>query len=292
MAFYNEIKKLIFSNIQFMQMDKEKDSYYPSIGSVLIRVSNHCTHMKKWEQYFEQNPKLRRCRILSLVFEDNTDTFTQECLFQVSPNIPRIEVDEYVYKIHGDGAFIKPSDIKLIVKALRNMLYGNYFKDPTNKGEYFHWLSFMPDYNNIEITPDGRAIPAGFNGVDYPIEETKLSKYMKQNKTTITEAELKNIIAESIKKVLNEKYNPWQRKETENGVIFPRYDADTAKYRKNVVNQASHLYKQIEYFLQTLSHAYPSGSDSFNRTMGARGEEELEAILEQAKSALESYCRY
>lgn len=28
MAFYNEIKKLIFSNIQFMQMDKEKDSYY------------------------------------------------------------------------------------------------------------------------------------------------------------------------------------------------------------------------------------------------------------------------
>ena len=124
------------------------------------------------------------------------------------------------------------------------------------------------------------------------IRESNTRKDMKQNKTTITEAELKNIIAESIKKVLNEKYNPWQRKETENGVIFPRYDADTAKYRKNVVNQASHLYKQIEYFLQTLSHAYPSGSDSFNRTMGARGEEELEAILEQAKSALESYCKY
>ncbi len=58
---------------------------------------------------------------------------------------------------------------------------------------------------NIETTTNGRAIPAGGHGADYPIEEnnkTNENKTKKKNVIRINEAQLKKIVAESVKKVL------------------------------------------------------------------------------------------
>ena len=80
-----------------------------------------------------------------------------------------------------------------------------------------------------------------------------------KNTVKLNEDALKQIVAESVKKCLNEKYNPWKRVEDEEGEIsFPRYDKDTLPYRNRLIKQSAHLYKQIEFFLQTLEHAYPN----------------------------------
>lgn len=45
---------------------------------------------------------------------------------------------------------------------------------------------------------------------DYPITESKINSNMKQNKKTITEVQLRDIVAESVKRVLNENvYSPY-----------------------------------------------------------------------------------
>lgn len=95
--------------------------------------------------------------------------------------------------------------------------------------------------------------------------------------------------------MLNEKYNPWKRVEDENGVIsYPRYEKDTQPYRDNLMKQATHLYKQIEFFLQTLAHAHPNSPDAktyndFHRSVGgnySQNVQKVEDALEMAKSKL------
>ncbi len=81
-----------------------------------------------------------------------------------------------------------------------------------------------------------------------------------KNTVKLNEDALKQIIAESVKECLNEStYNPWKRVEDEDGeVSWPRFEKDTLPYRNRLIKQAAHLYKQIEFFLQTLEHAYPN----------------------------------
>ena len=68
MAFAREIFQQIKNHIRFQQA--EKDSHYTILGSTIVRISNHCTHMKVWENYFEKHPKYEGMKIVSIVFED------------------------------------------------------------------------------------------------------------------------------------------------------------------------------------------------------------------------------
>lgn len=198
MAYAREIFIAIKQKIRFQQADKEADSHYTVLGNTLVRISNHCTWMKIWDNYLQKNPQDAKRNILSLVFEDGEDTYTEECLFTVTERKKPIRVTEYVFK----SASLSKQDVKMIIGSLQQMMTTNKFNEPTGKGERFDRISVNPDYMNIETTADKRAIPAGGHGMDYSIEESKTNKNMKKNIVKINENTLRKMVAESVKKVL------------------------------------------------------------------------------------------
>ena len=200
MAYAREIFIAIKQKIRFQQADKEVDSHYTVWGNTLVRISNHCTWMKIWDNYLQKNPQDAKRNILSLVFEDGEDTYTEECLFTVTKRKKPIRVTEYVF----NSASLSKQDIKMIIGSLQQMMTTNKFNEPTGKGERFDRISVSPDYMNIETTTDGRAIPAGGHGMDYSIEESKTNKNMKKNVIKLNENTIRKMVAESVKKVLKE----------------------------------------------------------------------------------------
>ena len=156
MAYAREIFIAIKQKIRFQQADKEADSHYTVLGNTLVRISNHCTWMKIWDNYLQKNPQDAIRNILSLVFEDGEDTYTEECLFTVTERKKPIRVTEYVFK----SASLSKQDVKMIIGSLQQMMTTNKFNEPTGKGERFDRISVNPDYMNIETTADRRAIPA------------------------------------------------------------------------------------------------------------------------------------
>ena len=202
MAYAREIFIAIKQKIRFQQADKEADSHYTVLGNTLVRISNHCTWMKIWDNYLQKNPQDAIRNILSLVFEDGEDTYTEECLFTVTERKKPIRVTEYVFK----SASLSKQDVKMIIGSLQQMMTTNKFNEPTGKGDWFDRVSVNPDYMNIETTADRRAIPAGGHGMDYSIEESKTNKNMNKNTLKLNKSQLRNIVAESVKKVLSELY--------------------------------------------------------------------------------------
>ena len=57
MAYAREIFIAIKQKIRFQQADKEADSHYTVLGNTLVRISNHCTWMKIWDNYLQKNPQ-------------------------------------------------------------------------------------------------------------------------------------------------------------------------------------------------------------------------------------------
>lgn len=208
MAFAREIFQQIKNHIRFQQAEKEKDSHYTILGSTLVRISNHCTHMKVWENYFEKNPQYEGMKIVSIVFEDEGSTFTKQCLQLVNRRDNPIVVGEYVYH----SASLSKLEIKSIIKSLQEMDYSNTYKDATKKCLFYPRLSVNPPppYK----VPDKIAQHIGndlfnklrnyreWNGI---INENKQYKNMnKKNTIRLTESELKKVITESVKRVLKE----------------------------------------------------------------------------------------
>lgn len=101
MAFAREIILQILQNIRFRVPNiGEKQSYYTTIGDTLVRVSDHCTWMYVWDNFLENNPKLKGKPIVSIVFEDTGDTFTEDCLLIKRFRRNPIKVNEFVYPLH------------------------------------------------------------------------------------------------------------------------------------------------------------------------------------------------
>ena len=221
MAYAREIFIWIKNVIGFQRADKEVDSHYSVLGNTLVRVSNHCTWMKIWDNYLQKNPQDEKRDILSLVFEDGEDTYTEECLFTISQRKKPIKVTEYVFK----STSLSKQDVKMIIGSLQQMMTTNKFSEPTGKGERFDRISVNPDFMNIETTANGRAIPAGGHGMDYSIEESKTNKNMKKNTIKLNESQLRQIVAESVKKVLKESSEEWGFKEETIDAIREAYNA-------------------------------------------------------------------
>ena len=148
MAYARKIFIAIKQKIRFQQADKEADSHYTVLGNTLVRISNHCTWMKIWDNYLQKNPQDAIRNILSLVFEDGEDTYTEECLFTVTERKKPIRVTEYVFK----SASLSKQDVKMIIGSLQQMMTTNKFNEPTGKGDWFDRVSVNPDYMNIETT--------------------------------------------------------------------------------------------------------------------------------------------
>lgn len=245
MAYAREIFIAIKQKIRFQQADKEADSHYTVLGNTLVRISNHCTWMKIWDNYLQKNPQDAKRNILSLVFEDGEDTYTEECLFTVTERKKPIRVTEYVFK----SASLSKQDVKMIIGSLQQMMTTNKFNEPTGKGERFDRISVNPDYMNIETTADRRAIPAGGHGMDYSIEESKTNKNMKKNIIKINENTLRKMVAESVKKVLKETEldydmdnfsGRWSR-----GPRYNIYIGDTLMYRDVPEETADRVWDEV-----------------------------------------------
>lgn len=182
MAFSREIIIGILQNVRFRIPKQEKNSYYTTIGNTLVRISNHCTWMYVWDNYLEQNPKCKGMNIVSLVFEDNGNTFSNDCLVLKRVRNRPIKVGEYVFSLYGDGQFISRMDINTIINDLRRLQQSKDYTDSTGKSNYCLRISVNPTNNK---------------------NKQYKSNNMKQT-IKLTENELRNMIKRAIKESINE----------------------------------------------------------------------------------------
>ena len=186
MAFAREIIKKVLENVRFrVPTTEEKNSYYTQIGNTLVRISNHCTRLYVWDDMLEKNPKWKGLPIVSIVFEDTEDTFNEaECLTLKRFRMKPIKANEYVYRLQGNPQLITPQDVRLIIQSMKKISNGQY-TDMTNKCS-------------------GPELRVSVN----PQDNNQLNCNLNMNKKQIrlTESDLKQIVKESVNKILNELY--------------------------------------------------------------------------------------
>lgn len=166
--------------------------------------------MKVWENYFEKKPKHKNMKIVSIVFEDDGPTFTNECLQLVNRRDKPIVVGEYVYHSSSLSKF----EIKSIIKNLQEMDYTNLYKDTTKKCLFYPRVSInpplpykMPDKIAQHIGNDLFSKLRNYREWNGITNENKRYKNMnRKNTIRLTESELKKVITESVKSILKEGY--------------------------------------------------------------------------------------
>lgn len=174
---------------------------------VQIRLSNHGTYLKTRVDRTHLKDSRERlldpshCINISIVFIDDGQDITKDCPSQqdcegclIQPCIPQtfegqnelghpFSVKQYCYQ----SKYIRQKYINGIVKAIFEAII---------KGEYIDPLAFLKR----------AAKPKTFSSKSEITKESKTMKYM-NTKKTITESQLRNIVAESVKKVLKESFN-------------------------------------------------------------------------------------
>ena len=172
---------------------------------VQIRLSNHGTYLKTWvDRTHLEDSKERlldpsHCINISIVFIDEGQDITKDCPSQqdcegclIEPCIPQtfegqnelghpFSVKQYCYQ----SKFIRQKYINGIVKAMFEAII---------KGEYVDPLASLKR----------AAKPKTLSSKQEIAKESKTNKNMKKNVVKINENTLRQIIAESVKKVLKE----------------------------------------------------------------------------------------
>ena len=211
MAFAREIFTQIKRNIRFQQSEKEKDSHYTILGKTLVRISNHCTYLSIWDNFLEKNPKMKGKKIISIVFEDNGSTFSDECLYLRRYRSKPIKVKEIVYPINGDGKMIQGQEIKSIIKDLQNITSSGQYADSIGKGQRYVRISINPSDDTQNATgivnsainrKNTSSSQAGGNSIRDRIKENR--RYNMKKRIRLTEADLHRIIRQCVNEALNE----------------------------------------------------------------------------------------
>ena len=183
----------------------EDDSWYLTMSNgfyqnVEIRISNHKTDINTWafKQYRGQSPSTR----ISIVFKDNN--YAGNVLLH-EPVRRQISVTEYVYDL-TDGSTLSDKEIAMLTKAIRTASSGS-FVDPLGMATESDVVGKYVTQNTT-ATYNGDTVPSTKwnHGMDYSIEESKTNKNMNKNTLKLNESQLRNIVAESVKKVLSELY--------------------------------------------------------------------------------------
>ena len=183
----------------------EDDSWYlttsnSSYQNVEIRISNHKTDINTWafRQYRGQSPSTR----ISIVFKDNN--YAGNVLLH-EPIRRQISVTEYVYDL-TDGSTLSDKEIAMLTKAIRTASSGS-FVDPLGMATESDVVGKYVTQNTT-ATYNGDTVPSTKwnHGMDYSIEESKTNKNMNKNTLKLNKSQLRNIVAESVKKVLSELY--------------------------------------------------------------------------------------
>ena len=196
MVFSKEIIKKVLQYVRFrVPQTEEKNSYYTEIGNTLVRVSNHCTWLYRWDEILEKNPKWKGKPIVSIIFEDSGNTFSDECLVLRKFRMKPIKVMEYVYPLQGNPQFITPQDERLIINGIKQIQGGKY-TDLTNKcSEPILRIS-----QNPSDVPPTKTMNNNEN------KQYKNNTNMKQT-IKLTESDLHRIVKESVKREMKETSN-------------------------------------------------------------------------------------
>ena len=191
MAFSREIIKKVLQYVRFrVPQTEEKNSYYTEIGNTLVRVSNHCTWLYRWDEILEKNPKWKGKPIVSIVFEDSGNTFSNKCLVLRRFRMKPIKVMEYVYPLQGNPQFITPQDERLIINGIKQIQGGKY-TDLTNKCS-------EPILRISQNPPDVPPTKTMNNN------ENKQYNNMNKKLIRLTESDLHRIVKESVNRILKE----------------------------------------------------------------------------------------
>ena len=212
------------------------DSYYRVYktpkGLIQVRISNHGTHLWTWVKNAPINPSkclANICIVLSANGKHNSTTGVKANKFRGNENNPdekpySFEVIQYVYNC----TILTPRNAGIINQRIQQIPQNGKYYDPfeTNTDKHAGVYKLTPNkpietivsQSFVGVGPK-EMIPANISsdkarpatkrtyGADYPIEEnnkTNENKTMKKNAIRINEAQLKKIIAESVKKVLRE----------------------------------------------------------------------------------------
>jgi hypothetical protein len=211
MAFAREIFIQVKRIIRFQQSEKEKDSHYTVLGNTLVRISNHCTHLSIWDNFLEKNSKMKGKKIISIVFEDNGRTFSDECLYLRRYRRKPIKVEEIVYPINGDGKMIQGQEIKSIINDLQNIASSGQYADSIGKGQRYVRISINPSDDTQNATDIGnsatyrkntRFSQVGGNSMRDKIKENR--RYNMKKRIRLTEGDLHRIIRGCVNEALNE----------------------------------------------------------------------------------------
>ncbi len=134
--------------------------------------------MNTWDNFLKNNPKLKGLPIISIVFEDNGSTETNDSLVLSQNRRKPIVVNEYIFSCNGDGQFITEKDIKTIISDLRNISTTNTYTDNTFKSKYFKRVSVNPTSQNISIDKNEYQvfIPNSHNPNTFPSKELFIFK--------------------------------------------------------------------------------------------------------------------
>ena len=94
----------------------------------------------------------------------------------------------------------------MLTKAIRTASSGS-FVDPLGMATESDVVGKY-ETQNTTATYNGDTVPSTKwnHGMDYSIEESKTNKNMNKNTLKLNESQLRNIVAESVKKVLSELY--------------------------------------------------------------------------------------
>ena len=196
MAFSREIIKKVLQYVRFrVPQTEEKNSYYTEIGNTLVRVSNHCTWLYRWDEILEKNPKWKGKPIVSIVFEDSGNTFSDKCLVLRRFRMKPIKVMEYVYPLQGNPQFITPQDERLIINGIKQIQGGKY-TDLTNKCS-------EPILRTSQNPPD---VPPTKTMNNNENKQYNTNTNMSKKLIRLTEQDLHRIVKESVNRMLNESF--------------------------------------------------------------------------------------
>ena len=176
--------------------NKQDDSYYRTYIAqgykpMQVRVSNHGTHLRTWyDKDYDPSYAINTCIVYSPNGECNSNVDVDMNIKDEHSNIigqkKPFEVIQYVYNCQ----LLNENDSALINKAVQSIWQNKGYKDPLINTQKQAKVYRLTPNNQIEIITENK--------------EYKTNKNMGNHKIRITENELKQIVAESVKRVLKE----------------------------------------------------------------------------------------
>ena len=257
----------------------EDDSWYitfvnSSYQVTEIRISNHKTNINTWasRQYKTVQPTKR----ISIVFQDNDFSGTSMLNHPIKG---KIVVLEYVYDLR-DGRTLSDKEVSQLTKAIRLAENGS-FTDPIGNAIFSKIVGTYISQNTTTSNNDTVPATKWNYGADAVSEsknnKSKTNKNMKKNVIKLSENTLRQIVAESVRRVLKEYGGTPQTLGSVAQNLSRRTDQMNSVYNTTLSNgqervkAMGNLFNSRQYLVKAIQNAIANGMT----------EEEIQQVLQQ-----------